>query len=217
MERSLACCFSIPSLRTRISFEVAMQKLGGNALALSPGWNTWNFEVNLGEIMNGKNAEHVKEAAQVISRYVDAIGVRSFAQMKSLAEDETDQMMNVFREHATVPVVNMESATEHPCQALADMMTVKEKVGDAKGKKFVLRWAPHVKPLPFAVPNSAVLAAAYMGMDITVARPDGYDLSENFIGKVKEVCSRTGASYTTTSEMSDPCADAEGGLCKELG
>ena len=185
--KTIGLIFLSPSLRTRVSFEAAIFKLGGHAIVLNQDSSSWGIEFNEGAIMNSDKAEHIKEAARVLSRYCDCIGVRSFAKLENLAEDEKDQIINSFRAYSSVPVINLESSFEHPCQALADMMTIKEKMGETKGKKFTLSWAPHVKALPLAVPHSAILAAANLGMEITITHPPGYELNEKFTSSCKNI------------------------------
>ena len=183
-----------PSLRTRVSMEAAMMRYGGHAVTLSPGADTWRIEYEHGVRMDGDRAEHVQEAASVLSRYCDVLGVRSFAGMKDYSEDKEEKVIRSFARFATVPVVNLESAIEHPCQALGDMLTMREKLGTTAGRKFVLTWAPHVKPLPFAVPHSAVLAGSLSEMDVTIAHPEGYELDE-------AVLSRAGTYRITHDQM----------------
>ncbi len=168
----LGLIFFNPSLRTRISFETAAIHLGAGTSIIQPGHGTWTFETRTGVVMDGNRTEHLKEAVQVISRYVDIIGVRAFAGMKDVDEDMEDRLIRDIVRYATVPVINMESAREHPCQALADGLTIQEQFQNRpKGKKFVLSWTPHPKPLPMAVPNSVLEIAVRLGMDVTLTCP----------------------------------------------
>ena len=175
--RILTMVFFNPSLRTRTSFEAAMLRYGGHAICLSVGGDTWKLEYRDGVVMDGEAAEHIKEAAPVLSRYGDVLAVRTFAGLKDAAEDAADPVLRAFARYATVPVINMESAAGHPCQGLADWMTVDEKLGGTRGRRFVVSWAPQAKGLPMAVPHSAVLAAAAAGMHVSVAHPPGYELN----------------------------------------
>lgn len=164
--------FLNPSLRTRLSFETLALHIGAAATIIQPGQGTWTFETRMGAVMNTDRTEHLKEAIQVISAYSDLIGVRAFAGMQDLNDDVQDRLLNQIASYATVPVINMESAREHPCQALADGLTLLEQFNNApSGKKFVLSWAPHPKPLPMAVPHSALEIAARLGMQVTLACP----------------------------------------------
>jgi N-acetylornithine carbamoyltransferase len=130
--------------------------------------------------MDGDKTEHVAEFVRVLERYCVAIGVRTFAALKDWNEERTDPILNAFARYASVPIINLESAMHHPCQSLADMMTIREKLGAGR-KRVVLTWAWHPKPLPMAVPNSFALAAAQMGHDLVIAHPEGYELDEELI------------------------------------
>jgi N-succinyl-L-ornithine transcarbamylase len=179
--KTLGMIFLNPSLRTRVSFEQAIKKYGGSAIALSPGKDTWSMETEDGTVMNSDKVEHIKDAARVLSRYCDVLGLRSFAALKDVTEDLAEKPLRQFARYATVPVVSLESATEHPCQAVADMLTITEHCADLQKKQFVLSWAPHVKALPFAVPASALIAASYLGMQVTVTHPEGYELPSSVL------------------------------------
>ena len=215
--RLLALLFMNPSLRTRLSFEALMKRFGGDALTLSPGSDTWKLEFADEIAMDGDKPEHIKEAAPVIGRYVDAIGIRTFADLKSIEEDATEGTLNAFREHTIAPLINLESATEHPCQGLADMLSIREKLGEVQGKQFVLSWAPHVKALPMAVPHSALIAAAYLGMNITLARPKGYDLMPELVEQVQQLTEKVGTSFSITEEQTDACSQADVVYVKSWG
>lgn len=174
--QSIALMFFNPSLRTRTSMELAAAQMGAFSTTLTPGQETWRFAFEAGTVMDGDEAEHIREAVGVLSRYYDAIGVRMFASQKHYQQDRDERLLRTFSAAASVPVINLESAFYHPCQALADAATVKQQLGDPRGRKFVLTWAYHPKPLPMAVPNSAVLMAARSGMDVVVVRPEEYAL-----------------------------------------
>lgn len=175
--KSLAFCFMNPSLRTQVSCEAAAAVLGAHPITLNlgQGQGVWQMEAEEGKVMEGAAAEHWKEAVPVLSRYCAALGLRSFPAMKSWEEDQAEPHLRAFKKYATVPVINLESATGHPCQALADLVTIRERMNPA-GKNFLLTWAPQVKALPMAVPMSAVAMAAMAGMKVTICRPQGYDL-----------------------------------------
>ncbi|MFY2557102.1 N-acetylornithine carbamoyltransferase, partial [Corallococcus terminator] len=172
----LGMVFFNPSLRTRTSFEAVMLRGGGNAIILDVGSGVWKLEHREGAVMNLDRAEHLKEAAPVLSRFVDMLGVRTFSQGGGDEEDEVDPIINAFRKWATVPVVSMESAREHPCQGLADVLTLRETFGSTQKLPVTLTWAPHIKPLPKAVPNSFLLSAAAAGCEVRVAHPPGFEL-----------------------------------------
>lgn len=188
----LAMVFMDPSLRTRTSFETAMFLHGGHAVALEPGKSSWTFETEPGAVMDGTTVEHIKDAAQVLSRYADAIGVRTFPRGTDWATVREDRIIRDFAKYSDKPVINMESSRRHPCQQLADAMTLKEKLGDPRGKRFVLQWAWHPKALPTAVPASAALAAAHLGMEIVIARPDGYELDPEDTALIRKIAQQRG-------------------------
>jgi len=178
--KSVALVFFNPSLRTRASMQVGIYELGGNAVVLEPGGTSWTLEHREGAVMDGDKTEHVAEFVRVLERYCVAIGVRTFAALKNWKEERTDPVLSAFAKYATVPIINLESAMHHPCQSLADMMTIREKLGAGR-KRVVLTWAWHPKALPMAVPNSFALAAAQMGHDLVIAHPPGYELDDQLI------------------------------------
>lgn len=199
--RSLGLVFFNPSLRTRTSMELAGSQLGAHVTTLVSGQGTWNFAWEEGAVMDGDAAEHIKEAVGVLSRYYDTLGVRVFASGTDYEKDRTDVLIRQFAEAATVPVVNLESAFYHPCQALADAATVTERFdGDAAGKRFVLSWTYHPKALPMAVPNSALLMAARLGMDVTVARPDSHALDASVMEQAEAYAAEHGGSVAETDD-----------------
>lgn len=201
--KSLAFCFMNPSLRTQVSFEVATNSLGGHPITLNMGsGGTWGMESVEGAVMDGTAAEHLKEAVPVLGRFCAALGLRSFPSGASWAEDKTEPQLTAFRKYSTVPVINMESATGHPCQALADLMTIRERM-KPQGKNFLLTWAPHVKALPMAVPNSAAEIASMAGMNVTIARPEGYDLDPEIMARVTANCAAHGTALNVTDKVPD--------------
>jgi ornithine carbamoyltransferase len=179
--RSVALVFFNPSLRTRVSFEVGIAELGGQAVTMSVGSESWSLEYKENAVMDQDKTEHIKDAAQVLSRYVDAIAVRSFPSLKSYDEDMADPVINSFRKYSKVPVINMESALWHPCQAMADALTVQEKYGKIKGRKVTLTWAYHPKALPMAVGNSFAAIMSQLGADLTIAHPPEFALPGTFL------------------------------------
>jgi N-acetylornithine carbamoyltransferase len=188
--------------------EVAAAQLGAYPATVTPGSGVWSMAFEDGAVMDGPEAEHVREAAGVLSRYYDAIGVRLFASMTDLERDRTDRLLHRFADAATVPVVNLESAFWHPCQELADAATIQERFGgDARGRKFVLSWSYHPRALPMAVPNSAIMMAARLGMDVMVARPEGYALDPSVMELARE---EAGASGGTVRETDDRAQALEG-------
>lgn len=199
--RILTMLFFNPSLRTRASFEAAMIRFGGHAVCLNVAADAWKLEHRDGVVMDGECPEHIREAAPVLSRYGHALAVRSFARLQDPDEDARDEVLSGFARHATVPVINMESAAEHPCQGLADWLTVRERLGETRGRRFVLSWAPHVKALPLAVPHSAILAAAAAGMHVTVAHPPGYGLHARYLERATAWCQANGATFEVVGDQ----------------
>jgi N-acetylornithine carbamoyltransferase len=196
--KSVALVFFNPSLRTRASMQVGIYELGGNAVVLEPGGTSWTLEHRDGAVMDGDKTEHVAEFVRVLERYCVAIGVRTFAALKDWQEERTDPVLNAFAKYASVPIINLESAMHHPCQSLADMLTIREQLGSGR-KRVVLTWAWHPKPLPMAVPNSFALAAAQMDHDLVIAHPPGYDLDEELIeslGPNVEITNDIDAAFT---------------------
>ena len=197
----LAMVFMDPSLRTRASMETAMFLHGGHALALEPGKGSWALETELDTVMDGGTVEHIIEAARVLSRYAHALAVRSFPKGSDWSVEREDATIRNFARYATVPVINLESSRRHPCQGLADAFTMQEKLGDTAGKRFVLQWAWHPKALPTAVPASAAIAAAHLGMDVVIARPEGYDLDPDDYAAIGALAVSRGGSMQVTDDV----------------
>lgn len=201
VDKLLGMVFFNPSLRTRASFEAVMARGGGSSIVLEVGNGVWKLEDQLGAIMNGDRAEHVREAVPVLARYVDALAVRTFAGNVDDELDNFDPVMTAFRELSTVPVISMESAREHPCQGLADLMTVQETFGATQGQPVTLLWAPHIKPLPKAVPNSFLLTAAAAGCEVRVAHPKGFELHPSVLAEAGAYAAETGGRVTVTNDL----------------
>ncbi len=198
----LALLFFNPSLRTLASFQAGMARLGGSAFVISPGQGTWLLETREGVVMDGAAAEHVKEAIPVLASYGDALGIRSFADGIDLAADLADSTFHAMADACPVPLINLESAIDHPCQALADWKTM-DDLGIPKAGKFVLSWAWHPKPLPLAVPAAAVHMAALRGMDVTVLRPEGFELPEPVMAKARAAAELAGGSLRETADRAE--------------
>ena len=214
--KSVALVFFNPSLRTRASMQVGIYELGGNAVVLEPGGTSWTLEHRDGAVMDSDKTEHVAEFVRVLERYCMAIGVRTFAALKDWQEERTDPILNAFARYASVPVINLESAMHHPCQSLADMLTIREKLGGGR-KRVVLTWAWHPKALPMAVPNSFALAAAQMGHDLVIAHPEGYDLDEELIETSSQLAGAAGGSLEITNDIDTAFAGAEVIYAKSWG
>ena len=192
--KTLVMLFFNSSLRTRLSTEKAAKNLGMDVMILNVN-DTWNLEFEDGTIMNMDTSEHIKEAAQVISQYADIIAVRAFPTLKDKAEDESELILNSFKRYATVPIVNMESATAHPLQALTDAITISE-LTEHKRPKVVLSWAPHPKALPQAVANSFVEMMQNLDVDLKITHPEGYELNS-------EITKYTTISYNQEDALKD--------------
>lgn len=214
--RSIALVFFNPSLRTRASMQVGIHELGGNAVMLEPGGSTWTLEHRTGVVMDGDKTEHLAEFVRVLGRYCSAIGVRTFAALKDWNDERLDPVLNSFARFSEVPIINLESAMHHPCQALADMMTIQEKLG-AGSKKVLMTWAWHPKPLPMAVPNSFVLATAQMGHNLVVAHPPGYELDETLMETVRQTATRAGSTVEITNDLDRAFDNAEVVYAKSWG
>ncbi len=198
--RSIGLVFFNPSLRTRASMQIGVYELGGNAVVLEPGGTSWTLEHRDGAVMDADKTEHVAEFVRVLGRYCVAIGVRTFATLKNWEEERTDPILKAFAKYSDVPIINLESAMHHPCQSMADVMTIQEKLGEGR-KKVLLTWAWHPKPLPMAVPNSFALAAAQMGHELIIANPEGYELDDELMGTIRQQAAEAGGSVSITSEV----------------
>jgi len=214
--QSVALVFFNPSLRTRASMQVGIYELGGNAVILEPGGTSWTLEHRDGVVMDGSKTEHLAEFVRVLERYVSAIGVRTFAELKDWQTERTDPILAAFRKYASIPVINLESAMHHPCQAMADMMTIRERFGSTR-KKVLLTWAWHPKPLPMAVPNSFALAAAQFGHDLTIAHPAGYDLDAELLAEIESHAAMNGGSVEFTNDPHEAFDGAQVVYAKSWG
>jgi N-acetylornithine carbamoyltransferase len=216
-DKTIALLFLNNSLRTRTSFEVGTRQLGGHAVILTPTGGMWPLEFEDGAIMLGDAEEHAREAAKVLSRYCDMIGIRAFPKFENWTEDRKDKMISAFREHADVPVINMETIT-HPCQEMALAMTLQEHLGELDGKKFVLTWSYHPKPLNTAVANSALVIAAKFGMDVTLLCPSAdYVLDERYLGIAGEDAESNGRSVTISHDIEEAYTGADIVYAKSWG
>ncbi|MBD1396094.1 N-acetylornithine carbamoyltransferase [Pontibacter sp. JH31] len=179
-DKTLGLIFLNPSLRTRLSTQKAGMNLGMNVMVMNLDKEGWALETQEGVIMNGTTVEHIKEAAAVMGQYCDIIGLRSFPKLQDREEDYSEDLLNKFIQYAKVPVVSLESATRHPLQSLADLVTIKEQKVSGKKPKVVLSWAPHIKPIPQCVANSFAEWMQQADVELVIANPEGYDLSEEF-------------------------------------
>ena len=220
--KTVALLFLNNSLRTRTSFDVGAQQLGGHAVVLSPSGGMWPLEFEDGAVMDGEAEEHVKEAAKVLSRYCDMIGIRAFPKFVDWKEDRKDKILNAFARYADVPVINMETIT-HPCQEMAHVMALQERfdlddLGPMDGKKFVLTWTYHPKPLNTAVANSALMIAAKFGMKPTLLCPtEDYILDERYIEQASKDAGANGHALTITHDIDEAYDGADVVYAKSWG
>ncbi len=212
----LGLIFFNPSLRTLASFQAGMARLGGDSFVITPGQGTWQLETRLHAIMNGAAAEHIREGIPVLASYCDALGVRAFAEGKNLKNDIDETFFRTIDTLCDKPLINMESAMNHPCQALADWRTLDE-LGVPVRAKFVLSWVYHPKALPLAVPAATLHMAAMRGMDVVVARPEGFALPEDIMEKARVAAAASGGSVTETSDRTAALAGASVLYAKEWG
>jgi N-acetylornithine carbamoyltransferase len=215
--KSIALMFLNPSLRTRTSFELGMQQLGGIAIVLQPGKDAWGVEFQPGAVMDGEAEEHIAEVAGVLSRYCDLIALRAFPLFQHWQNDREDAVIRALARHSSVPVINMETIV-HPCQEMALMLTLREKLGAVKKRKFLLTWTWHPRPLNTAVANSALLIASKFGMDVTLLCPEeAYRLDEQFESAALQFADASGGSFRMTHDIEDGFSDADVVYAKSWG
>jgi N-acetylornithine carbamoyltransferase len=192
--RILGLVFMNPSLRTLASFQAGMARLGGSSFVITPGQGTWQLESRLGAVMDGGAAEHIREGIPVLASYCDALGIRAFADGKNLAADLAETRFNAMAELVHKPLINLESALNHPCQALADWKTL-DDLAVPQRAKFVLSWVYHPRALPLAVPAATLHMAALRGMQVTVLRPEGFALPQAVMAKARAAAAASGGSW----------------------
>lgn len=236
--KSLAMLFFNPSLRTRVSFTVAMQKLGGLALDLPIKTDgSYTFEFEKGAVMDKGTIEHVKEAAGVLSRYCDGLAIRASdlittskdsIEVAGWEQAKKDKVIKAFMEYSTVPVINMESNLYHPCQGLGDAMTIVEKFrvrpltplrSDPilQNKKYVLSWVYHPKALPMATPHSEILTACDLGMDVVIVHPKGWELDETIVASMEKRSQEASGSLSINNNMEEGFKNADIVCAKSWG
>lgn len=216
-DRTIALIFFNPSLRTRTSFEIGAFQMGAHAVVLEPGKGAWPIAFDMGAVMDGAEEEHVREAARVLSRYCDLIAVRAFPKFEDWAVDRQDRVIRAFAEHATVPVINMETIV-HPCQELALMLALRERLGATDGRKFLLTWTYHPRPLNTAVANSALLIAAKFGFNVTLLCPTPeYVLDERYVSAAEASARLEGRSIEIVHDLDAAYAGADIVYAKSWG
>lgn len=196
--KTLGLIFLNPSLRTRMSTQKAAMNLGMNVMVMNLDKEGWALETQEGAIMNGTTVEHIKEAAAVMGEYCDILGIRSFPKLQNCDEDYSEELLQQFISYSNIPVVSLESATRHPLQSLADLITITEQKAAGKRPKVVLTWAPHIKPIPQCVANSFAEWMSLADVELVVTHPEGYELANEFTA---------GASVTTSQQEALQDAD----------
>ena len=214
--RILGLVFFNPSLRTLASFQAAMARLGGSSFVITPGQGTWQLETRLHAVMDGAAAEHIREGIPALASYCDALGVRAFADGKSLEADLDESLFRAIDQLCDRPLINMESAMNHPCQALADWRTLDELAVPNRAR-FVLSWVYHPRALPLAVPAATLHMAAMRGMDVVVARPEGFALPPAVMDKARAAANAAGGSVSETADRAAALEGASIVYAKEWG
>ena len=212
----LGLLFMNPSLRTLASFQAGMARLGGACFVITPGQGTWQLETRDGVVMDGAAAEHIREGLPTLASYCDAMGIRAFAEGKDLATDLAETRFNAMAALVHKPLINLESAMNHPCQALADWKSLDELALPARAR-FVLSWVPHPRALPLAVPAATVHMAAMRGMDVVVLRPEGFALPAAVMDTARSAAAASGGSVQETADRDAALAGAHIVYAKEWG
>ncbi len=206
--KTLGLLLRAPSLRTRVSFEVAMFQLGGHSVPLDKG-ELYDFEAREATVMDGTAEEHVRDAAMTLSAYLDGIGIRDCRRGQDWAEDRKDLLLHHYAQHASAPVINLGSHMEHPCQALADLQTMRSKVRTLRGRKLTLAWTPSPDPQGFGATHSLLRLASRFGMRITLAHPQGYELDDEILASASEAAERSGGSLRIAHDLADASRDSD--------
>jgi len=206
--RTIGMLFFRGSLRTRASFEAAMNQLGGHAINLTAMSDFWELEDREGVVMDGRTPEHVKDAAAVLSHYVDALAIRPAAAGRSWEIDRRDERIATWRRYSSVPLINMESALWHPQQALGDLVTMRQELRNLKGSKLAITWVHSPEPSSASVVHSLLHAAVRQGMHVHVAHPSGFDLDDGVVSEARELARSSGGSVETGASMEEAAQGA---------
>jgi N-acetylornithine carbamoyltransferase len=212
----LGLLFFNPSLRTLASSQAAMARLGGSSFVIHPGQGSWQLETRPNVVMNGAAAEHVREGIPALAAYCDALGIRAFAEGRHLPSDLAEVTFNAMASLIDKPLINLESASNHPCQALADWKTM-DDLGVPRGGRFVLSWAWHPRALPLAVPAAAVHMASLRGMEVIVLRPEGFALPAAIMERARRAAASAGGSVRETASRAEALEGADVLYVKEWG
>jgi len=214
--RILGLLFFNPSLRTLASMKVAMARLGGDSFVITPGSGSWQLETRTGITMSGSAAEHIREAIPVLDSYCDGLGVRVFADGRDLAADLEERTFTSIASLCQHPLINLESAVNHPCQALADWKTL-DDLNVPRGGRFVLSWVNHPRALPLAVSSAVMQMAASRGMDVVVLRPAGFELPQAIMNKARRAAAESGGNVSETDDRVAALNGAHVVYAKEWG
>lgn len=206
--KTLGMLFFDHSLRTRVSFEVAMVQLGGHCVNLSAG-DLYELESQEHAVMDAAAEEHVTDAARTLSRYVDGLGIRQAARTSSWAKDRSELMLRAYAQHADVPVINLETSFGHPCQAIADILTMREKLVSLRGRRFTLAWCNHPEPKSLGPTHSVVELAAMMGMQVTLAYPLGFEIDDEVMARSKALAEQNGGGVEVVNDLQAAARGAE--------
>lgn len=207
--KTLGLVFFDRSLRTRVSFDVAMMQLGGHCVNMFADRDIYDLEPMDRAVMDGAAEEHVKDAARTLSRYVDALGVRHVPHHDSWEVARQEAVLRAYAEYASVPVVNLESVREHPCQAIADSLTMRENLGDLRGRKLTLAWTYSPEAKSPGVTHSVLTCAASSGMEVTVAHPLGFELDAEIMDGARQRAGESGGSVRVVNDLAEGCRGAE--------
>lgn len=206
--KTLGLLFFQPSLRTRVSFEVAMVQLGGHCINLSSD-DLYELEPREQAVMDGAAEEHVKDAARTLSRYVDALGIRAAARTGTWERDRQELLLRSYARYASVPVINLETSFGHPCQALADVMTMREHLATLRGRRLTLLWCNHPEPKSLGPTHSILQLAALSGMQITLAHPLGFEVDAEVLETSRRVAASAGGSLQIVNDLQAAARGAE--------
>lgn len=206
--KTLGLLFFDPSLRTRVSFEVAMSQLGGNSIDLSRD-DLYELEPEEQAVMDGPAEEHVIDAARTLSRYVDALGIRSTSRTGTWERDRQELLVRSYAKHADVPVINLETSFEHPCQALADVLTMRENLIKLQGRRLTLSWCTHPDPKPLGPTHSLLSLATLMGMEVTLANPLGFEVDDDVLQRAETNAKESGGSIRVVNDLETAARGAE--------
>jgi N-acetylornithine carbamoyltransferase len=207
--KTLGLLFFDRSLRTRVSFNVAMVQLGGHCINIFAENEIYDLTPEEQVVMDGRAEEHVKDAARTLSHYVDALGIRQISQTGSWERDRLDLLVRGYAEHASIPVLNLETVQAHPCQAIADIFTIREHHRELAGRKLTLAWSNHPRPTGMGASHSILTLAAMLGMQVTVAHPLGFDLDGEAMQRASALAARAGGRVRVVNDLEEGARGAD--------